>query len=361
MSTSSLRTVPRGPRSDEHGPQVVVRAGKHYVCSGCGTWVEIPADVVGQWVIVTETEQQAQHKPRSAEARKGNLAKDNRARGEAGNEKAILPEARVPCPRPGGHADRSSKESLAGYPTGASRSHAHADEGIAPRPAHPKTPPRVTFAGQSIDGLVVPTAGKLDRAVAWVMFQLRVLDRQEAEYKQLRKVLKKRRRQQGPTAAEHWSRDRSDTKERSRGPCLRPRGYADRSLNESPAGVPSGARRRHAHADEGMAPQNREVARKRDADSTGTHADLSVASNDENARQRGRWVPRLRPRGDRVRSSRRLPAGTSVGDRRRYARADVGMAPRNTGTLTRWHKRPAALAGRLRLRRGKRIQGRGPP
>lgn len=125
-----------GTKSPGHMPQVVVRAGKTFLCSSCGTLVEVPPEVVGQLVIAV-----------------------NRAPQE---EQVDEPHAAQ---------ERSTKPAPS-------------------RPKRPIKPKRESFVGQTIDGLQVPSAQQLDRALKWVSFHLRVLDRQGSEIQRLRKLLK---------------------------------------------------------------------------------------------------------------------------------------------------------------------------
>lgn len=165
---------PAGSFSIENGPEVVVRAGKYYVCSSCGTLVEIPADVIGQLVIVvkpeppveTPSEESSKTKPTAS------AAADDQAK---------------PSPGPSAHAAHGSQASMGTTPLPSKTKQHHPS-----RPSRPKQPGRVSFVGQTIDGLVVPSAEQLDRAFAWVTFHLTVLDRQGAEIKRLQKVIKKR-------------------------------------------------------------------------------------------------------------------------------------------------------------------------
>lgn len=122
-----------GSFSPENAPQVVVRAGKTFICSSCGTLVEVPPEVVGQLVLVA------------------NPSKPER-------ECSTKPVEAKPAPK-------------------------------AARPAQPKRPKRESFVGQMIDGLRVPSAEQLDRAFAWVSFHLRLLDRQGAEVKRLEQLV----------------------------------------------------------------------------------------------------------------------------------------------------------------------------
>ncbi|MFN3151069.1 hypothetical protein [Bremerella sp.] len=133
---------PSGSFSEENAPQVVVRAGKHYVCSSCGTLVEIPAEVVGQLVLAAAPSPQEEASPPTP-------------------PQAPSTVIAAPSPQP-------------------------------PRPKRPSKPQRPSFVGETIDGLRVPSANELDRALAWVSFHLRVLDRQGSEIKRLQKAIEDR-------------------------------------------------------------------------------------------------------------------------------------------------------------------------
>ncbi|MFN3149926.1 hypothetical protein [Bremerella sp.] len=142
MSTFHDSPEKSGPRPSERQPQVVVRAGKTFLCGACGTLVEVPAEVVGQLVLAVG---QSAPQPRD----------DN-------PPPQREPVAAQPLPKP---------------------------------PARPKRPPqpkRPTLVGQTIDGLMVPSGKQLDRALAWVSFHLRILDRQGSELKRLQKLRKDR-------------------------------------------------------------------------------------------------------------------------------------------------------------------------
>lgn len=176
MSTSHEQSEHR----DNRTPQVVVRADKYYVCSSCGTLVEIPAEVVGQLVLAaSETEE-------------------------------VPPTVVSPQPEP------KPKE--------------------PPRPKRPKQPTTVSFVGETIDGLRVPSAKELDRALNWVSFHLRVLDQQGSELKRLEKLLKQR----APSGVS----------------CPRPRGHAKAVKSQQTTTTSRDAHQKHAHEDVGMAPDS---------------------------------------------------------------------------------------------------------
>ncbi|MEW4563928.1 hypothetical protein AB1K70_15440 [Bremerella sp. JC770] len=145
MSHHHAQPESSGSRSPEHAPQVVVRAGKTYLCSACGTLVEIPADVVGRMVVVVDP-------PSPSTSDKP------------------LPATDAPTPKAPPEAQPSG----------------------TPSPAWVKRPTTIAFTGETIDGLRVPTSTQLDRALAWVSFHLKVLDRRASEHQRLQKQLKAR-------------------------------------------------------------------------------------------------------------------------------------------------------------------------
>lgn len=150
MSSFTKQTHHSESSSGDSKPQVIVRSGKTYLCSSCGTLVEIPEDVVGQLVIAVDPsppEEPAEELPPQ--------------------EETVSPEPPTP-----------------------------------PQPERLKQREKVCFTGQMIDGLRVPSAAELDRAFSWVSFHLQVLDRQGSEIKRLRKLLKKRPKQpaHGPSS-----------------------------------------------------------------------------------------------------------------------------------------------------------------
>ncbi|WDI42270.1 hypothetical protein [Bremerella sp. P1] len=164
MSTASAQPDPSGSFSPENAPQVVVRAGKTYVCSACGTLVEIPADVVGQLVVAVDhssQDQQDSEPDAREEATSVVPAVDPVASGNT-----VQTEQRPPATKP-----KPSRPL---------------------RPKRPEQPESNSLTGELIDGLRVPSARQLDRALAWVSFHLKVLDRQGSEINRLRKLLKKR-------------------------------------------------------------------------------------------------------------------------------------------------------------------------
>ncbi|MEW4561905.1 hypothetical protein AB1K70_05225 [Bremerella sp. JC770] len=149
MSSHHAQPGPSGTLSNERAPQVIVRAGKYFVCSSCGVMVEVPADVVGQMVIVAE------HPASEA-------TDDEPAGSKASAQPSSSPQVVV-----------SNKEARLDYP---------------------KRSTVADIAFEKIDGLHVPTNGQLDRALAWVAFHLKVLDRQGSERARLKKLLNKHAR-----------------------------------------------------------------------------------------------------------------------------------------------------------------------
>lgn len=200
---------PHGSFSTENAPEVVVRADKYYVCSSCGTLVEIPAEVAGQLVIAVNPKPSA-----AASTTKPPLPSQPASSVSHKHAAGATPPASTTTqatPRP--RADRSSN--------------AQQPNPRPARPSRPKRPTPVSYVGKTIDGLVVPSAEQLDRALKWVAFHLRVLDRQGEELKRLKQKLKKRQPQkqcapatptlQAPTQTNLHTAPQSDSK-RERGP-----------------------------------------------------------------------------------------------------------------------------------------------
>ena len=237
MSSSPAHPQPSDQRSTECQPQVVVRAGKHYVCSACGTLVEIPAEVVGQLVIAVNPATQSEQS-RQADSLKEDPQTEN---AQPGKPQLAAEPSRRPI---------ASLPSSGGDGRGTSASHStQTTRRLKPaRPRHPKRPPRENFAGQTIDGLIVPTGAKLDRALAWVSFHLRVLDRQGTEFDRLRKLLKKQRQQHGRAGDADAIFSRRDPQKHPRVPRPSLLGRAHR--------LSMRARRSNADANVGLAPQS---------------------------------------------------------------------------------------------------------
>jgi len=238
-SPSPAQPDPGGSPSPESAPWVVVRASKHYVCSSCGTWVEIPDDVVGKWVVAYGDSSQQQAKEKRPE--------------EAVEQPAPTQTEPAPIAKPAVVIEPNRQA-----PT-EKRSQASGSKTARPsRPKRPQAPKRKRFAGEMIDGLVVPTGQQLDRALAWVSFHMKVLDRQGSEFHRLQKQLKvgpacrgsepgyplRDPRPAGPTDREH-----NDSVS-----C--PRGHAN-EVGDKKAGDSAGqSTARHPHADVGMAPRS---------------------------------------------------------------------------------------------------------
>ncbi|QDU76783.1 hypothetical protein Pan97_38400 [Bremerella volcania] len=183
MSSIHQQPEPGGKRK----PQVVVRAEKYFVCSSCGVMVEIPEDVVGQLVIAVDPAPQEKTVEQSVACEE------------------TTPAATIPL--------------------------------APPRPKRPKQPKRTHLTGEIIDGLRVPRSAELDRALAWVTFHLKVLDRQGSELKRLKKLL--------------------ENESTARGPCLRPHGYAKKFADielQNSLGHPC---EDHAHSNVSMVPERR--------------------------------------------------------------------------------------------------------
>jgi len=117
------------PPSGANIPQVVVRAGKTYVCSACGTLVEIPAEFVGQIMMAPECS-----------------------------------EEREPPTNDDAPAEPSPKKPAGGYPSPAKDS--------PRRSFSPKACPE----RERIDGLIVPTTGEMERLLAWIDYRLKRID-----------------------------------------------------------------------------------------------------------------------------------------------------------------------------------------
>jgi len=198
MSSAHDQAVPGGTLSTESKPQVVVRAGKYFICTACRTLVEIPPDVVDQLVTTQHTEPTA-------------------------------PVAASPVPA-------AALEEPQKQPTAPADSRPQV---ITPTSSSPKTSPRAPrpkrhkFRGEIIDGLRVPSSRQLDRALGWVTFHLKVLDRHGSELNHLQK----RRQKHNMSGV----------------PCPRPREHAEAKYNTPTTSTIESAR--HAHEDVSMAPR----------------------------------------------------------------------------------------------------------
>ena len=211
MATSTT-TQPemQGADSTENVPQVVVRAGKYYMCSACGTLVEIPADVIDQFEI------------------------------------PVQPVSKEPQPSEPQTSDPPQYQSTQNQPPlQTSPAAAKCDKPASTQFSQsPKAPPlskgqplrrRVRLAGKIIDGLRVPSASQLDRAFSWVTYQLKVVDQKNSEIKRLKKLLK------------------ANAKFASS--CPRPRDHENSNEQNTSAGSECRAKPTHAHALVSMAPQ----------------------------------------------------------------------------------------------------------
>lgn len=182
-SLSPQQSDPRGSFSAENAPRVVVRAGKTYVCSSCGTLVEIPAEFVGQ--LVTVPQQASPETPTPEEP-----ASDVSPKIEEPPKKPATFEfvtSDTPDDPVEDFAVTSSRTGRADH-----SSPPHAGKPRPARPRRPQQPAPMAYVGQTIDGLIVPSAEQLQRAQAWITFHQKVLKRQEQELRQLTKLVKKR-------------------------------------------------------------------------------------------------------------------------------------------------------------------------
>ena len=208
--------TPGGGFSAENAPQVVVRAGKTFVCSACGTLVEIPPEIVGQLVLAVEPS--SQETPAAKSAIRDDVSQ------EAPRE--VTPAAVVTPSRTttasGTRSEDHPRRSMSG-------------RSLPARPKRPQRPAPVSLAGEVIDGLRVPSGDQLDRALAWVSFHLRVLDRQGSEIERLQKLLKDRPASPVPRPSPLGRAEK-----------------ANQQVADAPARDASG---RHAHEDVSMAPE----------------------------------------------------------------------------------------------------------
>jgi len=187
MSTTNPPHNPVTP-GGEISPQVVVRAGKTWVCSACGVLIELPADVVGQMVVLPDpSEPSARPSPTPHEQSPENEPLQN----DAG------PDQETASPSPG--TNRAGMR-------------------------RPKRLPSAGLPRERIDGLIVPTTEELQRLLSWIDYRLKRLNTLRQFEKQSTKP---------------WS---------SRSP--------RREANKVPMRKPWPVKRRHAHADVGMAPSS---------------------------------------------------------------------------------------------------------
>lgn len=209
MSSPREKPDQHGSLSPENAPRVIVRAGKTFVCSSCGTLVEIPADVVGQLAWVGQhvlpqepvSEQPVQQPKAQQEPRRDHPTTPQRPERQASRQRATT--TATANPRPLG-------------------------------PKRPRQPQRATFVGKLIDGLTVPSGHQLDHALNWVYFHLKVLDRQTEEIKRLKKLLKRQSTQQASSS--------------------RPRGDSSSKPSHEPIRPGKQAEPTRAHEDLGVAP-----------------------------------------------------------------------------------------------------------
>lgn len=201
---SSTHEQPK--QSGANKPQVIVRAGKTYVCSACGTLVEIPEEFVGQFVLV------ANESPE--ESTSGEVKRSEHQEQEPRPEDAT---GTVDSQRPSVLSEEPQPE--------------HSQSTLRPRsPQRPKSPKQARFAGQIIDGLQVPSARQLDLAFSWVTFHLTVLDRQGAECKRLQKLLQQHKK--------------------SRASCQSPTGHGKTPTVLEPSGLDEKTHEIHVDAEE---------------------------------------------------------------------------------------------------------------
>ncbi|MFN3150596.1 hypothetical protein [Bremerella sp.] len=187
MSSSPAQPGPKGAFSGENACQVVVRAGKTFLCSACGTMVEVPAEVVGQLVIAVNPSP-PKEPPETSVSRDTPSSENPSVEDQRPQAKNLTTTRQIPSPaQPVVMQDRPAKPV---------RSRAR-----PPRPKRPQPPRPNALVGTLIDGLKVPSAKELDRAFAWVSFHLRVLDRQAGELKRLTKLRKQRDSQTVPCPA----------------------------------------------------------------------------------------------------------------------------------------------------------------
>jgi len=140
-----------GGLSHESAPQVIVRAGKTWVCSACGVLIELPPEVVGQLVIQPE--------PAPPEPSQSQPPDEDSFAEEPAQEMPGEPSPKID-PRPA--QERSPRSST-----------------------RPKRRPHVAAQAERIDGLIVPTTGQLRRLLAWINYRCQRL----AELKRCEKQL----------------------------------------------------------------------------------------------------------------------------------------------------------------------------
>lgn len=190
----------RSASTTDDAPWVEVRAGKTFLCTACGTVVQVPDDCVEQLgLVVRRPPQSTPAKPDSAEPKP-----DHRSTTNEKLPRETPPAEPTSTSYTGGkpaaglhtsyrHAARNQPHGLTAPPLRPPPNQPPLDRPERCRLSRQQRPARRTFAGQRIDGLTVPTAAQLDRALSWVMAHLRTLERQTQEIKQLNKQLRKRR------------------------------------------------------------------------------------------------------------------------------------------------------------------------
>jgi len=159
---------PGGGLSVESASQVVVRAGKAWVCSACGVMVQLPDDVVGQMVIVPEES-----------GRQTPVGETPAAQGDSAQRPSDLgvPHAGEADERGDDLVeDASCRPQGRGGPFEEASRRTEAPPIRPPRPRRPTRPGQTTLGHERIDGLVVPTTQEMERLLAWVDYRLKRLD-----------------------------------------------------------------------------------------------------------------------------------------------------------------------------------------
>ncbi len=220
--------------SPDGTPQVVVRAGKTYICSACGTLVEIPAEFVEQFVLVPPQRQQNK-RPAAASPTAQDTPKQPPAptSSDAAAGRGEVSDGMASCGASGRRATSTTAASSGAQPT---------------RPTHPKRPPRPSFAGQLIDGLRVPQPKQLDRAFAWVTHHLTVLDRKDSELQQLAKLLKQQKKNQVPCPRPRRPVIKITTPPKSEGKDHPGRSQAHEDVSITPQKIDPGGKQRRERA-----------------------------------------------------------------------------------------------------------------
>ncbi|MFN3149236.1 hypothetical protein [Bremerella sp.] len=173
MSSANHPPEKHGASARDCQAQVVVRADKYFLCSSCGTLVEIPAEVVGQLVLANHPSLPSEPAAGASDCQEATPREPSQAQ---------------PVPSPAVQLPKQTNS----VAVQASPSSTRPRRDRPPRPKRPQPPRRESLLGQTIDGLTVPSGEQLDRALAWVSFHLRVLDRQNSEITRLTKLLKER-------------------------------------------------------------------------------------------------------------------------------------------------------------------------